>query len=580
MQSDETIRERLARLRWQGRGVFPPPANCCPSETKEDLLEKVKEDLLEKVKEDLLEKVKEDLLEKVKEDLLEKVKEDLLEKVEEDLLEKVEEALREKVPFVDNPRELKTLVSGGDKVTAIDYAMDWKNHRKKEAPSTTHELTFDRENGFDSDYLYVSGMNVDMIARVNKTDPTKQDLFKFPKIFHQDAQPQYAQPQYDPQDSAWAQPHTLRFANVKSEALKGKLWVGLEEQGIIVKLDMIKLLKKYKKKLDLNIPVDLCAKTDYKSILDCRIKAKTVPFPINTRPHGFCFDAKCEYIWFTGKLTNTVSRIKVDGGDDTVQHFALPTLGAIPIYLALGPDNNVWGTCVSNSIIFRVTTGKYPVVHEMSISDAAKDRRPIAIKPDPRGLPFMWFTNEAGHSVCRLDTNAFEKEISEGTDVTGKCSCSVACKFLFRGSSFVHKVITEFPIPKVNHNMKVAGLAIRKDGAIWVQSYMDPIDNMIENLPDYIIKLRFNEHDPTSTHDSTRSSVVNMTGVPIDYFELPTKDTILHRITVAPDEDESVWFTELQSDRIGTITFEERNFGTKRGEIDDVQRGDKKRART
>eukprot|EP00550_Attheya_septentrionalis_P000089 CAMPEP_0198287218 /NCGR_PEP_ID=MMETSP1449-20131203/6112_1 /TAXON_ID=420275 /ORGANISM="Attheya septentrionalis, Strain CCMP2084" /LENGTH=48 /DNA_ID= /DNA_START= /DNA_END= /DNA_ORIENTATION= len=48
MQSDETIRERLARLRWQGRGVFPPPANCCPSETKEDLLEKVKEDLLEK----------------------------------------------------------------------------------------------------------------------------------------------------------------------------------------------------------------------------------------------------------------------------------------------------------------------------------------------------------------------------------------------------------------------------------------------------------------------------------------------------------------------------------------------------
>eukprot|EP00978_Attheya_sp_CCMP212_P009456 scaffold22356_cov53-Attheya_sp.AAC.8 len=519
MQSDETTKERLARLRWHGRGIFPPPANCL-SETEEKLLEKV--------------------------------------------------------PFEDNPGELKTLISGGDKVTAIDYAMDWKHHRKKESPSTTHELTFDRENEFDSDYLYVSGMNVDMIARVNKADPTKQDLFKFPNFFHQDAQPQN-----DPQHSAWAQPHTLRFANVKSEALKGKLWVGLEEQGIIVKLDMIELLTKYKDKLDLGIPVDLSAKDDYKSILDCRIKAKTVPFPINTRPHGFCFDAKCEYIWFTGKLTNTVSRIKVDGGDDTAQHFGLPTLGAIPIYLALGPDNNVWGTCVSNSIIFRVTTGKYPVVHEMSISDAATDRRPIAIKPDPRGLPFMWFTNEAGHSVCRLDTNAFEKEISEGTDVTGKCSCSVACKFLFRGSSFVHKVITEFPIPKINHNMKVAGLAIRKDGAIWVQSYMDPIENMIENLPDYIIKLRFNEHDPTSTHDSTRSSVVNMTGVPIDYFELPTKDTVLHRITVAPDEDESVWFTELQSDRIGTITFEERNFGTKRGKIDDVQRRDnKKRART
>lgn len=507
--SNETIDERLARLRWHARGIFPPPT---PASGKEE------------------------------------EKESLEDAIEEDLTE---------------TRQLTTLVSGGPKVTTIDYAMKWKDHRKKEAPTTTHELAFDRYNGFDSDYVYVTGMTVDMIARVSKTDPKKQDIFEFPKI-----------------NGRYAQPHTLRFANVKSEDFKGKLWVGLEEQGIIVKLDMVELLDKYAEVLAKGDPVKLFPKDDYKSTLDCHIKGDTIPTPINTRPHGFCFDFGAKYIWFTGKLTNTISRIKVAGGDDTVEHFELPTLGAVPIYVALGPDKNVWGTCLRNSIIFRVTTGENPEVYEMSISDVAKDRMPIAIKPDPRGLPFMWFTNEAGHSVCRLDIRAFEKETAIAPGTTGKCSCSIACKYLFVGSKFAHKVITEFPIPKVNKNMKVGGLAIKKNGAIWVQSYVDPTKNIIEKLPDYIIRLRFNEHDPTSTYDKNRSSVVNMTGAPIDYFELPSKDTILHRITVAPDEDESVWFTELQTDRIGTITFKERNFGGKRGKGVDDEGGDKKRART
>jgi streptogramin lyase len=45
-----------------------------------------------------------------------------------------------------------------------------------------------------------------------------------------------------------------------------------------------------------------------------------------------------------------------------------------------------------------------------------------------------------------------------------------------------------------------------------------------------------------------------MTGLPIEYYELPTKNTILRRIAIDPDE--RVWFTELGADRIGTIKFE------------------------
>ena len=106
-------------------------------------------------------------------------------------------------------------------------------------------------------------------------------------------------------------------------------------------------------------------------------------------------------------------------------------------------------------------------------------------------------------------------------------------------------------------------LAITKKGAIWTQSYIDPTKNTVENLPDYVLRLRFDEHFPTSTYQN-RENKVNMTGLPIDYYELPTKNTVLHRISVAPDEDESVWFTELASDRLGTIKFRERVFTRKR----------------
>jgi hypothetical protein len=66
------------------------------------------------------------------------------------------------------PKVVTTQVKRGDvkvKVTAADYAMVWKSHQKEECPSTTHEIAFDMVNGFDEDFLYVSGMTVDRIAR-------------------------------------------------------------------------------------------------------------------------------------------------------------------------------------------------------------------------------------------------------------------------------------------------------------------------------------------------------------------------------------------------------------------------------
>jgi virginiamycin B lyase len=387
--------------------------------------------------------------------------------------------------------EVKTLLGHGTLVTTADYPMKWKKF-----PGTTHEIAFDMENGFDEDFLYVSGMSVDQIARVSKKDPTRQQIFKFCEN---------------------SQPHTLRFATVKSKDY-GMLWVGLESQGQIVRLNMVDIMNKHGK-MDATKgaipPAVTLQEKDFSTVRDVHIYGPSIPTPINTRPHGFCFDKDYTHIWFTGKLTNTVGRIAINGTPDEIknslQHFVLPTLGAVPIYLALGPDNNIWGTCLANSIVFRVTTVDKPVVSEIHISKFAAKRRPIAIKPDPRkGKPFMWISTEAGHSVCRLDIHAFEKYTAckqEQGNTSNMCVCSSGCKKIFRANnldSWHSKIITEFPIPKVNHKMKLGGLAIAKDGAIWTQSYVDAEDDNPEELPDYVLKLGFNVHDPTDTHDPAR----------------------------------------------------------------------------
>ena len=66
-----------------------------------------------------------------------------------------------------------------------------------------------------------------------------------------------------------------------------------------------------------------------------------------------------------------------------------------------------------------------------------------------------------------------------------------------------------------------------------------------------------------------------MTGVPIEYFELPTKNTMLRRISCAPDG--GVWFTELAADRIGTVTVGPTKSSLKRKQDDELESPDAKK---
>ena len=129
--------------------------------------------------------------------------------------------------------------------------------------------------------------------------------------------------------------------------------------------------------------------------VDVRLHAQGAKTPINTHAHGLGLGADGKALWFTGKKTNTIGKINPDR---TVEHFELPRVGAVPIYLAKGPDGNIWCTELVGNKIARVT----PSGEVTEFAIGTLNSRPIAIVPAPDGKS-MWFSEEAGNKVGKVD---------------------------------------------------------------------------------------------------------------------------------------------------------------------------------
>lgn len=251
-------------------------------------------------------------------------------------------------PVPDCEAEIRTCV-GGQMIVASDYKMRWNPETKMTQHTSTHEITADP----DGCHMWVSGMSCGQLARVKCADPTKQDIFRF-----------------DLEGVACPRPHTVRFDK------EGRLWVGLEFSGLICQMDARELCRKPELPGSDGCLYRSIGYDDFKQKFGVNLQA--FPRPIATHPHGFCFDedkhtdGPTAHIWFTGKLTNTVGRLRLSDG--AVEHFELPTLGAVPIYVELGCDRNIWGTCLDSNKIFRVTQGESPLVTEVPITrDPAGD---------------------------------------------------------------------------------------------------------------------------------------------------------------------------------------------------------------
>lgn len=311
---------------------------------------------------------------------------------------------------------------------------------------STHELVFDRNGG---EVFWVSGQAYDHIARVALDGSAA--FFAMPK---------------------GSAPHGMTFD------LQGRLWVTLEGLGTLARID---------------------TNGGIVEQVDVRLHAAGADSPINTHPHGLGL-APDGCLWFTGKLSNTVGRVDAAG---RVAHFVLPTVGAVPIYIAAGPDGNMWCTELVGNHIARITPAGE--VTEFAIPTA--NSRPIAIVRSPDGSA-MWFSEEAGGKVGRIDMKGH---------------------------------IVEFPVPLAERDAILAGLAFDDESHLWVQQYVSPPQSG-PTVDDYVIRMG---------SELLKTASGDLSDVPIAFYRAPSRGTVMHRITQGPDK--AIWFSELGLNRIGRV---------------------------
>lgn len=228
---------------------------------------------------------------------------------------------------------------------------------------------------------------------------------------------------------------------------------------------------------------------------------------LNPSPHGLAFGLDGRTMWFTGKATGTVGRVDPDG---TVTTYPLKTVGSVPIYVRAGHDGSMWVTELVGNAIARIDPAGG--VHEFPIPTFAS--RPIAIVPEP-GSDAMWFSEEAGNRVARVTP--------DGT-------------------------ITEYPLPLTQANVILAGLAFDAEGNLWVQQYVN------QNAPtpatpspagdDFLVRI---------DKSLLAAPPGDLSRVPITYFKVPSRLTVMHRILQGPDGN--IWFTELATNKVGKLTL-------------------------
>ncbi len=342
--------------------------------------------------------------------------------------------------------------------TITEYKLNWPSPNKM----STHELVCDASG------IYVTGQNMNCLAKVTYDGHI---------TFH----PFEGNPG----------PHGLLID------AKGRLWVSFEFEGRVVCLDK-----------DFNIVQSV----------DVRMYTQGAKTPINPAPHGIGLDADGETIWFTGKRTSTLGKINPNNG--TVEHFELPQLAAMPIFLSAGPDNNIWGTQLLGNKIYNAS--KDGVVTEFPIPTT--NSRPIAIIPDPAG-DFMWFTEEAGNKIGRID-------------VDGN--------------------ITEFSVPMVQKNVILGSLSFDNEGHIWVQCYVKhdaPMSMDNHDMSGMQMQQSVAENDYVVKFDKSirQSPNGDIAGIPIFWYKTPSQRTMMHRIRMG--NDGNLWFTEMDTDTLGKITL-------------------------
>jgi virginiamycin B lyase len=150
----------------------------------------------------------------------------------------------------------------------------------------------------------------------------------------------------------------------------------------------------------------------------------------------------------------------------TAKTYEVPTVGAFPAGITVGPDRALWFTELSANKIGRLTTSGAFTEYSVPTPDSTPVR--IVAGPDEA----LWFTEERGHRIGRVTTSGAFKEypLPSKDGMTFALVVGPDKAIWFTDGRSIGRVtmsgaITEYAIP--GDNFGASALAVGPDGAMW-----------------------------------------------------------------------------------------------------------------
>jgi hypothetical protein len=128
-------------------------------------------------------------------------------------------------------------------------------------------------------------------------------------------------------------------------------------------------------------------------------------------------------MWFTERMTNKVSRIKMNGD---LRSFTVPQAGSFPEGIAAGADGKMWVTTVISSQIGSISTGAKPTL-TTSISGTATPNSTVTCAAK---LQTYWKTSKLRYAWfkdgVRIPRQSKKGYVVSSRDKGAKLSCRVS----------------------------------------------------------------------------------------------------------------------------------------------------------
>jgi virginiamycin B lyase len=211
-----------------------------------------------------------------------------------------------------------------------------------------------------------------------------------------------------------------------------------------------------------------------------RVTEYTIPTPNSTPQAILVADGA---VWFTEQAGNKIGRL--DPATGAMLEYPVPTAGAAPLGLALGPDGALWFTERNAAKIGRMTTnGSFT---EYPLAAGSSPQRIVAAADDA-----LWFTELGANKLGRITTGGTLTEFPLAGGPVGiavEPSDSAVWVVEFNGNKIARvaldgTVTDEFAIP--SPSSAALQIAAGSGRTLWFsESFLSPTGNKIAKLDPY-----------------------------------------------------------------------------------------------